>query len=77
MTREEAKEIALKEIESGIMKEGEDANFLMSPKTGKCVWTYKEAKESVLEDKCLEDSNINLIDTVLKYAEYKKKIGRE
>jgi len=67
MTREEAKQIALKEIEEGIRQEGEDAIFMMSPKTGKCSWTYKEARESILEDKCLEDSNVNLIDMILKY----------
>lgn len=72
MTREEAKQIALKEIEEGIRQEGEDAVFMMSPKTGKCSWTYKEAKESILEDKCLEDSNCNLVDLVLNYDKYLK-----
>lgn len=70
MNREEAKQIALKEIEEGIRQEGEDAVFMMSPKTGKCSWTYKEARESILEDKCLEGSNDNLIDMVLKYEKY-------
>lgn len=71
MTREEAKEIALKEIEKGIRQEGENAMFMMSPKTGKCSWTYKEAKESILKDECLEDSSCNLIDMVLNYENYK------
>ena len=73
MTREEAKEIALKEIEKGISKEGENAIFVMSPKTGKCSWTYKEAKESILKDECLESTNNNLIDMVLNYENYKNK----
>ena len=71
MTREEAKEFALKEIEKGIRQKGENAMFMMSPKTGKCSWTYKEAKESVLRDECLEDTNDNLIDMVLDYENYK------
>lgn len=73
MTREEAKEIALKEIEKGISKEGENAIFVMSPKTGKCSWTYKEAKESILRDEYLEGTNNNLIDMVLNYENYKNK----
>lgn len=73
MTRKEAQQIALKEIEEGIRQDGEDAVFMMSPKTGKCSWTYKEAKEAVLEDKCLEDSGgTNLIDMVLEYEKYVK-----
>ena len=31
MTRKEAQQIALKEIEEGIRQEGEDAVFMMSP----------------------------------------------
>ena len=73
MTREEAKEFALKEIEKCISKEGENAIFAMSPKTGKCSWTYKEAKESILKDECLESTNNNLIDMVLDYENYKNK----
>mgnify|MGYP006908834966 CR=1 FL=1 len=73
MTREEAKLIALKEIEEGIRQEGENTVFIMSPKTGKCSWTYKEARDSILEDKCLEGSNANLIDMVLKYEKYMEK----
>lgn len=72
MTREEAKQLALKEVEEGIRKNGENAIFMMSPKIGKDSWTWKEAKESILEDKALEDSgNYNLIDSILKYDEYK------
>lgn len=76
MTREEAKEIALKEIEKGINKKGENAIFVMSPKTGKCSWTYKEAKESILKDECLEGTNNNLIDMVLDYENYKNKYSQ-
>ena len=73
MTREEAKQIALKEVEKGIKENGEDAIFMMSPKIGKDCWTWKEAKEAILEDKALEDSGgYNLIDSVLKYDVYLK-----
>jgi len=72
MTREEAKKIALKQVEDDIVKHGEDAIYMMSPKIGKDYWTYKEAKESILKDECLEDTTINLIDSILKYEEYAK-----
>lgn len=72
MTREEAKEIALRMVNECIEKYGEDAIYIMAPKPGKNSWTYKEAKESILEDKCMEDSNTNIIDMIIEYEEYAK-----
>lgn len=72
MTREEAKQIALKMIDAEITKHGEEGIFMRAPKIGKNSWTNREAKESILEDKPLEDScGYNLIDTVLAYYRYK------
>lgn len=39
MTREEAKQIALKMCQDGIEKYGEDAVYLRAPCIGKCSWT--------------------------------------
>lgn len=72
MTREEAKKIALEMIDAEIVKHGEEGIFMCSPKTGKSSWTNKEARESILEDKPLEDScGHNIIDTVLAYSRYR------
>lgn len=71
MTREEAKQIAMKMIDAEITKHGEDGIFMRSPKIGKSSWTNKEAKESILEDRPLEDScGHNIIDSVLEYYRY-------
>ena len=77
MTRDEAKEFALKLIDEDIEKYGEDAFFMRAPKTGKNSWTFKEAKESVIKDKCLEDSNTNPIDMILEFEEYAKEHNLE
>ena len=73
MTREEAKEIALWLVNESIKQHGEDGIYVMCPKPGKNSWTYKEAKEAILEDKPLEDSNNNIIDMIIEYDEYAKK----
>ena len=70
MTREEAKKKALDSINEGIAKFGEDAPFMRCPMPGKNTWTFKEAKESVEKDTCLEGTNDNLIDDILKLDEY-------
>lgn len=71
MTREKAKQIALEMIDIEIAKHGEEGIYMCSPKTGKSSWTNKEAKESILEDKPLEDScGHNIIDSVLVYCKY-------
>ncbi|MBR1725302.1 MAG: hypothetical protein IJ724_01400 [Muribaculaceae bacterium] len=55
MTRNEAKEIALKICRDSIEKKyGEDAIYVQAPCYGKCSWTYKEALDSILNDTVLE-----------------------
>jgi hypothetical protein len=71
--REEIKQYCLDELRRLVNNDpkGEDGYFMMSPKIGKDVWTYKEAIESVTEDKPLEDSgNYNIIDSTIKYLRY-------
>lgn len=74
MTREEAKEIALKWCKDGIDKYGEDAIFAAAPQPGKNTWTWKEALDSILNDTVLENTNENIIDSVVKYYEYLNKM---
>ena len=71
MTREEAKQIALKMIDAEITIHGEEGIFMRSPKIGKCSWTNREVKESIIEDRPLKDScGHNIIDSVLEYCKY-------
>ena len=71
MTREEAKKIALEMIDAEIAIYGEEGIYMRSPKIGKNSWTNKEVRESILEDKPLEDScGHNIIDSVLAYYRY-------
>ena len=77
MIRKEAKEIALRLVNECIEKYGEDAIYMMAPKPGKNSWTYKEAKESILEDRYMEDSNTNIIDMIIAYETYAKEHNLE
>lgn len=77
MTREEAKQIALKTINEEIKKHGENYVYMQSPKRGKNTWTLKEAKESILNDTTLEDTNINLIDGIIELDKFLKENGKK
>lgn len=76
MTREQAKQILLKDAEKNIKKYGEDAVAVMSPKIGKDHWTWREVKEAIINDTCLEDSDgMNPIDNLIAYEEDRLKRG--
>ena len=75
MTREQAKQIALKSADDEIQKHGEDAIALMCPKIGKDHWTWKEYKDAIINDTNLEDSETNPIDTILNYEKYRIEHG--
>ena len=77
MTRDEAKEIALKAIEKEIELHGEDYIYMLAPQKGKNSWTLREAKESIIEDKELENSNTNLIDGILNLDKYMKEQAKK
>ena len=74
MTREEAKKIGLEWTKKEMLDSNKtlDDICLMSPKVGRDSWTYREFIEALENDKCLEDSNMNPIDLVLKYENHKK-----
>lgn len=46
---------------------------ILSPKKGKGSWTYREVYISIQQDKCLEDSNNNVIDSMIRYYKWKEK----
>lgn len=45
---------------------------VFSPKKGKDSWTYREVYMSIQQDKCLEDSNNNMIDSMIRYYKWKE-----
>lgn len=78
ITREQAKEFALKSTKDLMTKEGKtlDDMCLFSPKKGKNSWTYREYIEAIEQDKCLEDSDNNPIDMILNYEKYLNENGK-
>ena len=77
MTRDEAKQIALNAINKEIELHGEDYVYMMAPQQGKNSWTLREARESILEDKELENSGSNLIDGILNLDKYMKEQAKK
>jgi hypothetical protein len=73
MTRIEAQQYLLKEVEKEILEHGEDGIALMCPQPGKNFWTWKEYKEAVINDTDLEScKDSNPIDAVLNLEKWKK-----
>ena len=46
---------------------------VLSPKKGKNSWTYREMYNAIKEDKPLEGSELNEIDSMMRYYEWKEK----
>lgn len=76
MTRKEAQKEALIMIDEHIATEGENAIALMVPQPGKNSWTWKEVRESTINDTPLEGLidplfegiiDCNFIDSMLAY----------
>lgn len=66
MTREEAQKDALIIIDERISVEGENAIAFMAAQPGKNSWTWKEVRESTINDTPLEGIKTgNFIDDVL------------
>ena len=49
-----------------------DDIVVLSPQKGKNSWTYREVYISIQQDKCLEDSNNNIIDSTISYYKWKE-----
>ena len=75
MTREQARQFALKGVEKEIQEHGEDAIALMAPMPGKNHWSWKEYKEAIINDTNLEESETNPIDAILSYNKYRIEHG--
>ncbi len=65
MTREEAKQYALEQVNKDIEQHGEDCIAMRAPCVGKCIWTWGEFKAAILNDECLENTDYNPIDKIL------------
>lgn len=78
IAREEAKLILIDSVLEGMKREGKTLSdvCLISPKKGKDAWTYGEYIKAIKEDKCLEDSDENPIDSYLHYVEYKERLRK-
>jgi len=67
MTRQEIQQWCIDEYDILIQKYGEDYIYMRAPKTGKCTWTLKELRESVVNDTIPEGQISNDIDFMEKY----------
>lgn len=70
MTREEARQYALEQVNKEIEQHGEDGIAMRAPCVGKCVWTWGEFKTAILNDECLENTDDNPIDMILSLHKY-------
>ena len=70
MNRIEAKQVLLNSMEN----DGHEWNdvVLASPKKGKCSWTKREVYDAIMEDRCVEGSDYNPIDSYLHYLKWKE-----
>ena len=73
-TRKEIQYELLDNILNDICKNNKkwDDIAVLSPKKGKDSWTYREVYTSIQQDKCLEDSNNNIIDSMIRYYKWKE-----
>lgn len=76
ISRKQAREMFLRDIDKEIKEHGEDAIAMMAPKPGKNTWTWKELKDAVLSDTELEGGGGNPIDDVLALERYYNKMGK-
>lgn len=73
MTREEAQKEALQIIDEHIATEGESAIAFMAPQRGKNSWTWKEVRESTINDTPLEGiKDGNFIDDMIAMYKWKQ-----
>ena len=78
ITREQAKEIGIKSLQNEMkrLNKSLDDVCLASPMKGKNSWTFRECMEALEQDKCLENSGMNQIDTLLNYEKHLNEQGR-
>ena len=73
-TRKEIQHELLESILNDMRKNNKQWNdvAVISPKKGKDSWTYREVYTSIQQDKCLEDSDNNMIDSMISYYKWKE-----
>ena len=74
ITRQQAQQWLLKEIDREIKERGEDYIYMCSPMPCKNSWTLAEYKKAVNNDECLENAH-NPIDDVMQYEKYMQERG--
>lgn len=74
-SRQQIQEEILISIKNDMVRQRKnwDDVCLAMPKKGKNSWTFREVYDSVKEDKCLEGTDFNEIDSVIHYYEWKEK----
>lgn len=80
MTREQAKEVALKSTKNDMERLGKtlDDVCIISPRIGKDNWTFREVIDAIEKDTDLEGcEDSNPIDMFLSYEEYRLERGLE
>lgn len=76
MTREQAKQIALIELNEMIKKHDIDEIYQMCPKPGKNSWTIREELQAVILDEPLLSLDHNFIDDVLLREKHLQQQGK-
>lgn len=76
MTREQAKQIALIELNEMIKKHDIDEIYQICPKPGKNSWTFREELQAVILDEPLLSLDHNFIDDVLLREKHLQQRGK-
>jgi hypothetical protein len=78
ITRKEAQEYLLKQIDREIAERGEDYIFVAAPQPGKNTWTLAEYRKAVENDDYLENGGkVKPVDDMLKYVKWLDDHGRD
>ena len=78
ITRKEAQEFHLKQIDREISEHGEDFIFMAAPQPGKNSWTLAEYRKAVEDDDFLENvCDTKPIDDYLSYVKWLEDQGRD
>ena len=70
ISREQAREYAIRECQKNIEKYGASAISVMCPMPGKNSWTWQEELDAVLYDTKLENRDDNMIDNFIQFDKF-------
>lgn len=78
ITRKEAQDFLLKQIDREISEHGEDFIFVSAPQPGKNTWTLAEYKKAIEDDEPLENGgNETPIDDMINYVKWLEEQGKD